>query len=224
MTVHIDDRSAAAARRSVFGRMAGTLVLGVSGLFPALVPSAALAQTPPSADDRPDWPGKMTGRYKQVVDAYAINGGFPLNFAWTFLATNPPASATAALILRSAALPISLKSEIWAKYRIGDAFKIIDPETKAPAVKNPFLDPKPGVLQNDAMAIDHLLSVGVIIGACNVALRGQSRALAHNAGVGADEAATEWAANLIPGITLLPSGVWGTNRAQTAGCTYCAGG
>jgi hypothetical protein len=42
--------------------------------------------------------------------------------------------------------------------------------------------------------------------------------------VSADEAAKEWAANVVPGITIIPSGTWGVNRAQEAGCTYCAGG
>jgi hypothetical protein len=45
-----------------------------------------------------------------------------------------------------------------------------------------------------------------------------------NAGVSAEEALKEWTANLIPGVTLIPSGTWGDNRAQEAGCTYCAGG
>jgi len=42
--------------------------------------------------------------------------------------------------------------------------------------------------------------------------------------VSAEEAAKEWAANMIPGITVIPSGTWGVNRAQEHGCTYCAGG
>jgi hypothetical protein len=28
------------------------------------------------------------------------------------------------------------------KYKIGESFKMLDPETKAPAVKNPFLHPE----------------------------------------------------------------------------------
>jgi hypothetical protein len=110
------------------------------------------------------------------------------------------------------------------KYKIGESFKIIDPETNAPAVKNPFLHPKPGILIVDDMALDRLLAKGPVIGACNVALQVQSKMLAGNAGVSADEAAKEWAANLVPGITLIPSGTWGVNRAQAGGCTYCAGG
>jgi hypothetical protein len=42
--------------------------------------------------------------------------------------------------------------------------------------------------------------------------------------VTADEAVKEFAANVIAGIMVIPSGVWGVNRAQEAGCTYCAGG
>ena len=102
--------------------------------------------------------------------------------------------------------------------------KINDPETKAPAVKNPFFKPKPGVLPLADMAIDRLLANATVVGACNMALMIQSKMLAGNAGVSAEEAAKEWAANVIPGITVIPSGTWGVNRAQEAGCSYCAGG
>ena len=71
---------------------------------------------------------------------------------------------------------------------------------------------------------DRLLASGAVIGACNIALQVQSKMLAGNAGVSADEAAKEWAANVVPGITIIPSGTWGVNRAQEGGCTYCAGG
>jgi hypothetical protein len=133
-------------------------------------------------------------------------------------------SATAVVVLRHGAASIALGDEMWRKYRIGESFNIIDPETKAPAVKNPFLRPKSGVLTFDDMALDRLLANGTVFGVCNVALQGQSKKLAGIAGVSADEAAKEWAANIVPGITLIPSGVWGLNRAQESGCTYCAGG
>jgi hypothetical protein len=113
---------------------------------------------------------------------------------------------------------------MWEKYKIGEAEKINDPETKAAAVKNPYFKPKPGALRNDNIAIDNLLAGGTVFGACNLALRGHARRLSKNAGVTPDEAAKEFAANVIPGITVIPSGVWGVNRAQEAGCTYCAGG
>jgi hypothetical protein len=221
----MDDRerdiTGGAPRRGFFARLSGALAIGFSGL----VPTPASAQTIEAASDGLDWPGKLTGRHRQVVDAYNVNAGFPLSFAYTFLAPNAaPGAATAVVVLRAGALPIALNHAMWAKYKIGDAFKIEDPETKAPALKNPFLKPKAGVLSKDEMAVDWLLAKGTIFGACDMALHSQSKKLAGNAGVSADEAAREWAANVVPGITIIPSGTWGVNRAQEAGCTYCAGG
>jgi hypothetical protein len=203
-------------RRNFFGRVAAMSAFGLFGL--------ATATTRARADqsDGPDWPGTLKGRHRQVFDVYDINDGFPLGFTNNFL--TPNASATAVLIFRHKGLPYAVGSAMWGKYRIGESFKILDPETKAPAVKNPWFEPKPGALRNPDMALDHLIARGTVMGACGVALRGQSRQLAANAGVTAEEALKEWTANLIPGVTVIPSGTWGVNRAQEAGCTYCAGG
>jgi hypothetical protein len=207
-----------APRRSFFGHLGGVVVLGLAGLVPKSLHAQAAAARP----DGPNWPGTLSGRHRQVVDAYEVNSGFPLAFAYTFLLPNE--SATAVVILRHGAFSIALSNAMWEKYKIGESFKIIDPETRAPATKNPFLHPKAGVLPVEDMALDRLLARGVVFGACNVALQVQSKMLAGNAGVSAEEAAKEWAANVMAGITVIPSGTWGVNRAQEAGCTYCAGG
>jgi hypothetical protein len=206
-----------APRRSFFGHLGGAVVLGLAGFLPKSLHAQA-----PTRPDGPNWPGTLKGRHRQVVDAYEANSGFPLAFAYTFLLPNE--SATAVVVLRHGAFPIALSNAMWERYNIGESFKVIDPETKAPAVKNPFLRPKAGVLPIDDMALDRLLAKGVIFGACNVALQVQSKMLAGNAGVSAEEAAKEWAANVVPGITIIPSGTWGVNRAQEGGCSYCAGG
>ena len=217
----LNEKTMDGAPRRNFFRLAGATVLGLSGLASAA--SRAPAATP--ADGGLIWPGKLKGRHRQVVDAYESNSGFPLAFAYTFLLPyKVPSDATAVVVLRHGAFPIALTDAMWAKYKLGEAMKIDDPETKGPAVKNPFLNPKPGVLPVDGMAVDRVLAAGTIFGACNVALMVLSKKFASNAGVTADEAAKEWTANLVPGITLLPSGTWGVNRAQEAGCTYCAGG
>jgi hypothetical protein len=210
------------SRRRIFSRVtSAAAALGLAALLP--VRSVAQAEVPDP--DGPLWPGTLTGRHRQVVDAYDVNDGHPLAFAWTFLAPNAsPGAATAVVVLRHTAFPIALNSAMWEKYKIGASLKIIDPETKALAVKNPFLDAKAGVLPFDGMAIDRLLATGTVIGACNVALRGLSKKLGRKLGLGPDDAAKEWAANLVPGVTILPSGTWAVNRAQEAGCTYCSGG
>jgi hypothetical protein len=206
-------------RRGFFARAAGAVAAGVAAF--SATPLRAQTAAPSGG---PDWPGALKGRYRQVVDAYEANSGFPLAFVHNFLWPNDPADTSAVLVLRHGAFPIALNDAMWQKYKIGESFKINDPETQAPAVKNPFYKPKPGVLAVDDMALDRLLAKGTVVGACNVALNVQSKRLAGNAGVSAEEAAKEWAANVIPGVTLIPSGVWGLNRAQQAGCSYCAGG
>jgi len=202
-------------RRRFFSRIAAMSAFGLFGF-------ASASRVQAAESDGLDWPGTLKGRHKQVFDVYDINDGFPLGFAHNFIAPNT--SATAVLIFRHKGLAFGVGSAMWAKYKIGEALKIIDPETKAPAVKNPWFAPKPGALRNDEMALDRLIAKGSVIGICGVALRGQSKQLAANAGVTAEEALKEWTANLIPGATVLPSGTWGVNRAQEAGCSYCAGG
>ncbi len=224
MNTRMHDPTDVTPRRGFFTRIAASaMALGLTGLASAPVRAAA------GAEDGPDWPGTLKGRHRQVVDAYAPNDGFPLAFAYSFVAANGPASAglvpaTAVLVLRHTATPLALDHTMWQKYKIGQSLSIVDPESKAPAVKNPFLHPKPGVLPVDDMAIDRLLADGAVIGACNIALKVLSGMLAGNAGVSAEEAAKEWAANVIAGITVIASGTWGLNRAQEHGCTYCAGG
>jgi hypothetical protein len=203
-------------RRNFFGRIAALSAFGIFGV------GAARAQT--GAADGPDWPGQLKGRHKQVFDVYGINDGFPLGFANNFITPNTPPMATAVMVFRHQGLPYALNSAMWAKYKVGETFKINDPETKMPAVKNPWWQPKPGVLGNPEAALDRLAAKGTVMGVCGVAMRGQSARLASNAGVTAEEALKEWTANLIPGVTVVPSGTWAVNRAQEAGCTYCAGG
>ena len=203
-------------RRSFFGRIAAASALGLFGL----AGNTTHAQSAPA--DGPDWPGRLNGRHKQVFDIYSINGGFPLDFVNNFLIPNQ--SATAVLIFRHKAIPYALNNTIWQKYRIGESLHIIAVKTKAPIARNPWFEPEPGALVNPDIALDRLLAKGAVMGVCGMALRGQSRQLAANAGVSAEEALKEWTANLIPGVTVIPSGTWGVNRAQEAGCTYCAGG
>ena len=220
MTKLMDSMDGATPRRGFFARMAGAVTLGLAGLSA----SPLRAQTTGAASSGPDWPGALKGQYKQVVDAYDVNAGFPLAFVYTFLATNEPSNSTGVLVLRHGAFPLSLNDAMWQKYKIGESLAINDPETKAVATKNPYYKPKSGVLPSDDIALDRLIEKGTVVGACNFALRFFAKKLSGNAGMTPEETAKEFAANLVPGLTVIPSGTWGVNRAQNAGCTYCAGG
>jgi hypothetical protein len=210
------DAADVSPRRSFFSRVVAMSTLGLFGF------ATSTARPQHAYADGPDWPGVLKGRHRQVFDVYSINGGSPLGFTNNFLTPNE--SATAVLVFRHSGTPYALGSAMWEKYKVGESFQIIDPETKAPAVKNPWFQPKPGVLRNSEAALDRLFARGTVMGVCSISLRAQARRLAENAGVSAEEALKEWTANLIPGVTVIPSGTWGVNRAQEAGCTYCAAG
>jgi hypothetical protein len=222
-------------RRSFLGRLAaGTAALGLTAFLPVTACAAektdkmgsdttsAATSTEPS-----EWPGALKTKHKMAIDAFALNDGFPLAFAYTFMlpyASATPSPATALVILRHGGFPLALTDAVWSKYKIGKALKVTDPTTQEPAERNPFYMAKPGSLEIEDMAIDKLMAKGVIFGACNVALHFFSAKFAPAANVTPEVALKDWTAGIIPGITVIPSGTWGVNRAQEVGCSYCAGG
>ena len=100
-----------ARRRGFFRRFGGAVALGLA----AFAPKPLYAQTKAEDVDGANWPGTLPGRHRQVVDAFAMNDGFPLAFAWSFLVPNK--SATAVVVLRHGAFPIALDHAMWERYK-----------------------------------------------------------------------------------------------------------
>ena len=76
-----------------------------------------------------------------------------------------------------------------------------------------------------AMSVDKLLARNVTFVVCNIAHTVISGMLGAQAGVPAEQAKAEFAKGMIPGFTLVPSGVLAVHRAQEKGkCTYCFAG
>jgi hypothetical protein len=213
-------------RRAFLGKLAVGAAAGAAGLSlaSAIDPREAWAEAQ-GGPDGAHWLDGLKGTHKHLVDAYMPNEAFPFAFVFSFYAVQPPpAQVGTVMVLRHFAMPFALNDAMWAKYKIGENVKFNDPVTKAPAVRNALYKAKPGTLFVDDIAIDKLMAKGTIFGACNVALQVLSGEFAAGAKMTKEAAAKEWAANLIPGIPLIPSGTWGVNRAQEKGCTYCTGG
>ncbi|HET9984636.1 MAG TPA: twin-arginine translocation signal domain-containing protein [Longimicrobiales bacterium] len=215
-------------RRGFLGRVSAALGLALgSAALPEPARAAAASLDSPGDEE---WLKKITGKHRQVYDAVSVNQGFPLGFAMNFLDTNIQGTSltdkdlTAVVVLRHFAIPIALKDEIWAKYKLGEMFELKDPATKEAAARNYFYNPKPGDLMLPGSAYDKMLARGVIFPVCNVALTVISGLRAPVAGVTAEQAKAEWVAGLLPGAFPVPSGVWAVNRAQERGCTYCYAG
>lgn len=226
-----NDAATLTRRRSFLGRLAAGLVgLGIIDVLPSRLDAAAPGPRLASASDIEAWPGDLEGKHKQVFDAVSPNDGFAFIFAHIFLMTNSEASKiperdlNAVVVLRHAAATLALTDPVWKKYKFGEAVNVQDPASHAPAERNPFYHPRADELPFPDASIEKLQARGVKFGVCNVALAHLSAQRAKVAGVSAEEAHQECVAGVIPGITVLPSGVWGVNRAQEKGCTYCYAG
>jgi len=220
------------SRRNFLGKIAtGAAALGAASLVPFNVDAAPDGHINSDADE---WFSKIKGKHRIVFDATQPHEIMP--FAWpkVFLLTNsatgtPEKDCGVVVVLRHAAVGYALNNDLWAKYKLGEVFKADDPLTKAPATRNPFWQPKEGDFKvpgigNVAIGINELQSNGVMFCACNMAITVYSAVLADMMKMDAETVKKEWLAAVLPGIQVVPSGVWAVGRAQEHGCTYCFAG
>ena len=59
---------------------------------------------------------------------------------------------------------------------------------------------------------------------CDMAITVYTTVVAQGMNLDAAVVKKEWLAGLLPGIQVVPSGVWAVGRAQEHGCAYCFAG
>lgn len=220
-------------RRDFLGTLAmGAGALGVASLSMPLRVAAESEKFSFSPDEDPDaWFNKITGKHRIVFDVTAPHDVFP--FAWprVFMLTNamtgtPEKNCNEVVILRHEAIPYALEDRLWAKYKLGEMFKIMDPATKEPSVRNMFWKPKPGDFSipgigNVQIGINELQESGAMFCVCNMAITVFSAAIAQGSNTDAAEVKKDFLSGVLPGIQVVPSGVWAVGRAQEHDCAYC---
>ncbi|MEO6219498.1 MAG: twin-arginine translocation signal domain-containing protein [Ginsengibacter sp.] len=228
--------SKAVNERRDFLRQVATGAAAVSlSMLSSPIPLSASPLSPTMNDEDPDaWFNKLKGKHRIVFDVTQPNGVFP--FAWprVFLITNsktgtPEKDSNAVVVLRHDGIPYAMENRLWDKYKFGEMFKIDDPATKAPATRNMFWQPKPGDFKvpgigEVAIGINELQDSGVMFCVCEMALTVFSAVAAQGMNKDAAEVKKEWVAGILPGIQIVPSGVWAVGRAQEHGCGYCFAG
>jgi hypothetical protein len=221
-------------RRNFLGSLAtGATLMGLGSLASPLAASARpWEQT--DEEDADAWFNQIKGKHRIVFDATKPNDLFP--FAWpkVFLMTNqktgtPEKESSVVVIFRHSAICYGFADPLWAKYKLGEMMNAPDPASKAPSIRNPFWKPKPGDFQipgvgNLDIGIDQLQASGVMFCLCDVALTVFSGATAQAMKTDPEAMKKEWTESLLPGIQLVPSGVWAVGRAQEHGCAYCFAG
>ena len=142
----------------------------------------------------------------------------PLRYVKNYLDTyrdvfglQSPDVNTAVGISRSIA--INLSDALWLKYKIGERYKIADPATKQPGVRNVFLS-------DGDISVKAMQSRGTVFWQCNVALGLVAQQLAQATGLPVADVRAELIAGLNPGVHLVPSHVMAIGIAQEHGFTY----
>jgi intracellular sulfur oxidation DsrE/DsrF family protein len=215
--------------------------LGAQAPAPASATTSAAPPPAPRAGAAWDlsWVDRVRGTHRQLFDAPELAEATVLHQARTWMAGfaevygTKDADMSAVLVIRHAAIPMVLNDALWDRTRVAKALseaeegKVVlrDPATGELARRNPFLNAnvKPGdrysMLWPDG-GLDSLIARGAIVLACNLALRRAVSLVQRADRVSADEARRTVLANLVPGVVVMPSGIFAVARAQEAGCQY----
>jgi intracellular sulfur oxidation DsrE/DsrF family protein len=229
-------------RRKFLGTLGtGAAAMGIASL---VTPFQQIHASPGNTfnDDADEWFKKLKGKHRIVFDATRPHEIMPFIWPRVFLLTNeatgtPTKENGVVVILRHDAIPYAFEDRLWAKYKfaevfkageLGRAFQAADAATAA-NVRNPFWKPKKGDFKapgfgDVAIGINELQESGVMFCVCNAAMTVYSNALAPGMNMKAEDVYNDWKAGLLPGIQIVPSGVWAIGRAQEHGCAYCFAG
>jgi hypothetical protein len=169
-------------------------------------------------------------KYRVVFNASDIADGAAMSYTAEFLDQYHEVHDTAdkdtraVIVYRRLGTVMALNDAMWDKYAVGEARKVNDSSTHAPARRNVFWRAAPGASPDAAAEkIETLRSRGTIALVCNIALGNVAAGFAEKAKGDVEAVQAEVRANLIPGAIIVPSGIFGLIRAQNAGCAYMQG-
>lgn len=216
-------------RRDFLGWLGGAALVGAHpGARLAGPGHQALAQLAELDSDQWDmtWLRRLQGERRLVFDAPAPAEGDPLLRAHVIARQieeifDAPVEAQArVLVLRHLGIHLAMNDRYWQRFDVGREHGFVDGDGRGLRV-NPVRAPRADVpAEFRELTLEAFQRSGGVVLACHLALR--AYVAPRYAASGLDErAALEAAvADLLPGITLQPSGVFAVAVAQHAGCAY----
>lgn len=167
------------------------------------------------------WLDNLKGKHKQVFDLGELELRVINNWldAYQDAFQVPSTELNAIVGIAGKAFPINASDELYNKYPIGEHWKLTDPETQKPAMRNMFLDggKTPAEQKKTVRALQ---ARGAIFWQCNKALQRISKDLGEKVKRPEAEVYEELKAGLNPGVILIPAHAVLIGLAQEHGCTY----
>ena len=208
---------------SLLGAFSATAVVR-----PDLAASLPVPPVPPTDPERWDlsWLDALRGRHKQVFDCGPFEEDAPpmrvvANWFDAHRAVHELEypKLNAIIGIAGSAFPINASDALWAKYRLGERWKLHDPATKEWGTRNFYYDP-PVDSPLARMGVKTLQARGAIFWQCNNALHGVAERLAKATGQERGATYDELRAGLNPGVRLVPAHTMVIGMAQERGCAY----
>jgi hypothetical protein len=205
--------------------------LGISALISAS-PTSLLAGAPgrpvPLAgpeDWDMTWVTHLSGRYKQVIDVPEPQGGVPIVQAnivgaqYADVFGIPLADVSRVLVLRHRAIHLAMNDDYWRQSGIGAEIGFSNADGSA-VDHNPIRIPGTMLPEpmRPAMLVPFQQSGGMVL-CCNLALQFLVVPRYVARGMSQDEAYAAAKRDVLPGITLQPSGIFAVSVAQDNGCS-----
>jgi hypothetical protein len=200
-----------------------TSLAGVTAIHAGGTPAAAQVSTPQAENWDLRWVDELKAApHKQVFDmADADPAGQPAplrlprnyldGFRDVYTLAFPEVRTVVGISGR--AFSVNASDRLWQKYALGERFKIVDPVTKQPAVRNIFMD-------DSTLGVKALQARGTIFWQCNIALNGLAQQLAQARQVSVADVRADLLGGLNPGVHLVPSHVMALGLVQERGVTY----
>lgn len=202
--------------------------LGVAAAATSLSPLARQLAAAPATPFGTDWDLEWVkevekARHKQVFDMGTLEAGLhvPTNYLDAFeeVMKLERGEVLAVIGIASSAFPMNASDALWAKFELGEKWKVEDTDTGKPAVRNVYAaEPAPKEFRAKD-TIGALLARGTVFWQCHNALMGISRRMAPP-GTSVDAMYAELKAGLLPHVRIVPAHTMLIGLVQEHGCTY----
>ncbi|HEY6808273.1 MAG TPA: twin-arginine translocation signal domain-containing protein [Gemmatimonadales bacterium] len=125
------------------------------------------------------------------------------------------------IVMRQLGQVMGFTDDLWDRYAIGAERQVMDPLTKQPARRNPWAKAQAGDPDwARESKLDALRARGAIFLVCNRASMNWAASAAERTHTDPEKVRADVRSGLVPGATLMPSGIFALVRAQNAGCAY----
>lgn len=218
------------SRRGFLGALASGAAVTSLGTLPSILQAATPINSALVGASEEWLEENLKGKHRIAYDGPEPHDAFPIIWTWAFYLTNNQTGVkdeemTALCVLRHNAIPFALEDSVWAKYKMGEMFNIKDNTTQEMALRNPYYEPKEGDFPMPVIqGIKDMQERGALFCVCDLALNVYSGFAAQAMGMDAEAVYAEWKAAVLPGIQIVPSGVWALGRAQELDCGYIYAG